>query len=294
MLRYGNARDLVLGLEVVLPDGRVWDGLRGLRKNNTGYDLKHLFIGSEGTLGVITAAVLKLFAKPRGRRRRWWRCLRRGGAGAVPALNDAAGDVLTAFELIPRSPWSSASPTSRASPIRSRTRIRWYTPVRAHEPARDDPLREALEGALADALERRRRRRCGAGEERGAGARAVAHPREHPGSAEARGRQHQERRLGAAVPGAGVHRPGAGGGGGGDARYPGRAPSATSATATSTSTCRQPVGADRAAFLAEWDRFDRIVSDIAAELDGSFSAEHGVGRLKRKTCSATSRPSSSS
>ena len=65
VLRYGNARDLVLGLEVVLPDGRVWDGLRALRKDNTGYDLKQLFIGGEGTLGVITAAVLKLFARPR-------------------------------------------------------------------------------------------------------------------------------------------------------------------------------------------------------------------------------------
>ena len=65
VLRYGNARDLVLGLEVVLADGRVWNGLRGLRKDNTGYDLKQLFLGSEGTLGIITAAVLKLFAKPR-------------------------------------------------------------------------------------------------------------------------------------------------------------------------------------------------------------------------------------
>ncbi|MBM3347009.1 MAG: FAD-binding oxidoreductase [Betaproteobacteria bacterium] len=67
VLRYGNARDLVLGLEVVLPDGEVWDGLRGLRKDNTGYDLKQLFIGAEGTLGVITAAVLKLFPLPRER-----------------------------------------------------------------------------------------------------------------------------------------------------------------------------------------------------------------------------------
>ena len=64
VLRYGNARDLVLGLEVVTADGRVWHGLRGLRKNNTGYDLKHLFMGAEGTLGIITAAVLKLFPKP--------------------------------------------------------------------------------------------------------------------------------------------------------------------------------------------------------------------------------------
>jgi len=65
VLRYGNARELVLGLEVVLPSGEVWDGLRGLRKDNTGYDLKQLFIGAEGTLGVITAAVLKLFPLPK-------------------------------------------------------------------------------------------------------------------------------------------------------------------------------------------------------------------------------------
>jgi len=67
VLHYGNTRELALGLEVVLPSGEIWDGLRGLRKNNTGYDLKHLFIGAEGTLGVITAAVLKLFPLPRGR-----------------------------------------------------------------------------------------------------------------------------------------------------------------------------------------------------------------------------------
>ena len=64
VLRYGMARALVLGLEVVLADGRIWDGLRSLRKDNTGYDLKQLFIGAEGTLGVITAAVLRLRAAP--------------------------------------------------------------------------------------------------------------------------------------------------------------------------------------------------------------------------------------
>ena len=65
VLRYGNTRDLVLGIEAVLPDGRIFNGLRSLRKNNTGYDLKHLFIGAEGTLGIITATVLKLFPSPK-------------------------------------------------------------------------------------------------------------------------------------------------------------------------------------------------------------------------------------
>jgi FAD/FMN-containing dehydrogenase len=100
VLRYGNARELVLGLEVVLPSGEIWEGLRGLRKDNTGYDLKQLFIGAEGTLGVITAAVLKLFPLPRSR------------ATAVAALESperalallelalgACGERLTGFEL---------------------------------------------------------------------------------------------------------------------------------------------------------------------------------------------------
>src|SRR5690606_13811181 len=67
VIAYGNTRDLVVGLEVVLADGRIWNGLGKLRKDNTGYDLKNLFIGSEGTLGIVTAAVLKLFPRPKGR-----------------------------------------------------------------------------------------------------------------------------------------------------------------------------------------------------------------------------------
>ena len=66
VLRYGNARELCLGLEVVTAQGEIWSDLRGLRKNNTGYDLRNLFVGSEGTLGIITAATLKLYPQPRG------------------------------------------------------------------------------------------------------------------------------------------------------------------------------------------------------------------------------------
>ncbi len=101
VLRYGNARDLTLGLEVVLADGQTWDGLRGLRKDNTGYDLKHLFIGAEGTLGVITAATLKLYPLP---------AARMTALAAVPSLacatrllersRAAAGAALTAFEVM--------------------------------------------------------------------------------------------------------------------------------------------------------------------------------------------------
>jgi FAD/FMN-containing dehydrogenase len=104
VLRYGNTRDLVLGLEVVLPDGRIWNGLRGLRKDNTGYDLKHLFIGAEGTLGIITAAVLKLFPRPRSTATA---CVAvTDPAAAVSLLSHlraVCGDKISAFEIISRS-----------------------------------------------------------------------------------------------------------------------------------------------------------------------------------------------
>ncbi len=101
VLRYGNMRDLVLGLEVVLPDGRIWDGLRALRKDNTGYDLRGLFVGSEGTLGIITGAVLKLFAQPTARAAAWV------GAASLEQLvtlltrlQASCGERLTAFEMM--------------------------------------------------------------------------------------------------------------------------------------------------------------------------------------------------
>ncbi|MBT8422842.1 MAG: FAD-binding oxidoreductase, partial [Gammaproteobacteria bacterium] len=101
VLRYGNSRDLVLGLEVVLPSGEVWDGLSGLRKDNTGYDLRHLFVGAEGTLGFITAATLKLFPAPRSRATAW---LAVADPDAAVALYSAArrhlGEEMVAFELM--------------------------------------------------------------------------------------------------------------------------------------------------------------------------------------------------
>ena len=103
VLRYGNARDLVLGIEAVTSDGKIWNGLKALRKDNTGYDLKHLLMGAEGTLGIITAAVLKLFPKPQST------CT---SLVAVPdpaaavellaTIKNAMGDRLTGFELMSR------------------------------------------------------------------------------------------------------------------------------------------------------------------------------------------------
>ncbi|WP_288412182.1 FAD-binding oxidoreductase [uncultured Herbaspirillum sp.] len=101
VLRFGNMRELALGLEVVLPDGRVWNGLRGLRKDNTGYDLRDLFIGSEGTLGVITGAVLKLFSQPHARATAWVGCDSLAQLAELLArTRGRCGDRLVAFEMM--------------------------------------------------------------------------------------------------------------------------------------------------------------------------------------------------
>ena len=103
VLRYGNAREMVLGLEVVLPNGAIWDGLRGLRKDNTGYDLKQLFLGAEGTLGVITAAVLKLHPKPKASATAF--AAVQSPRAAVELLNmfrARCGDRVAGFEIISR------------------------------------------------------------------------------------------------------------------------------------------------------------------------------------------------
>jgi FAD/FMN-containing dehydrogenase len=123
VLRYGNAREQVLGLEVVLPDGRVWDGLRALRKDNTGYDLKQLFLGAEGTLGVITAAVLKLHPKPSAQVTAWIAVGDPGRAVSLLAqLHARLGERISAFELVSR---------------------RCLEAVLAHAPALRDPLARA-------------------------------------------------------------------------------------------------------------------------------------------------------
>ena len=102
VLRYGMMRDLLLGLEVVTADGQIWNGLRGLRKDNTGYDLKHLFAGAEGTLGVVTAACLKLFPVPQTATA--WLTLEsvEDAVKLLSFLRDRAGDTITSFELMRR------------------------------------------------------------------------------------------------------------------------------------------------------------------------------------------------
>lgn len=168
VLRYGNARDVCLGLEVVTPQGDVWHGLSGLRKDNTGYDLRHVFIGSEGTLGIITAATLKLYPRPAAQMTAW---------ASVPSLDAAVallglaqrqlGANLTGFEVmnqqalrlvalhfpqlrIPLSNTNGALPSQAPSPLHL---ARYDVLLENSDSQSETHAREQLEKLLADALE---------------------------------------------------------------------------------------------------------------------------------------------
>jgi len=154
VLRYGNTRDLALGLEVVLADGEVWDGLRGLRKDNTGYDLKHLFIGAEGTLGVITAAVMKLYPMP---------AARLTGIAAVGSPEDAirlleiaqrqSGDALTGFEMFSDFCLSLVVKHFPATRTPLRVRHPQYVLIEISDARSEESARSEIESVLAEAME---------------------------------------------------------------------------------------------------------------------------------------------
>lgn len=155
VLRYGNTRDLVLGIQAVLPDGRIWNGLRSLRKDNTGYDLKHLFIGAEGTLGIITAAVLKLFPKPSATAATWL---------AVPSpeaalelfslLRSAFGDRISAFELISRACLELVMKHIPGTRDPLSKPHEWYVLTELGDASPGNTLRDALEAVLEKGVEK--------------------------------------------------------------------------------------------------------------------------------------------
>ncbi len=155
VLRYGSAREQVLGLEVVLPDGRVWDGLRGLRKDNTGYDLKQLFLGAEGTLGVITAAVLRLFPRPSATASAW--IALDGPKAAVELLGllrERLGDRISAFELMSRACLDAVRTHAPVTQDPLAASHPWYVLAELADSGEPGLLRERVEAALADCAER--------------------------------------------------------------------------------------------------------------------------------------------
>ncbi len=289
VLAYGNARDLVLGLEVVLADGRLWSGLRTLRKDNTGYDLKHLFIGAEGTLGIITAASLKLYPRPSAQ------STALVGASTIGAIRDlfelarvVAGPSLTAFEVLPRLGLDFlVRHLERARDPLSASHA-WYALVEIAGFAGGDPRAEMetlLERALGDgaaddavvasseaqAAELWRLRELLSEIQKKEGA-SLKHDVSVPVAKIPELIERGNALIIEAVPGA---RPlPFGHFGDGNIHY----------------NVSQPVGMQRGDFQGQWDRISGIVYGLVTELGGSISAEHGIGRLKRQLLQSVKSP----
>ena len=280
VIAYGSARDLALGVEAVLADGRVLSGLSKLRKDNTGYDLTRLMIGSEGTLGVITAATLKLFPRPRARVAAFVGLADPGRA--LELLNfckSRMGGALQAFELLPRIGVELVLKHDDVARDPFPDVFPWYALVECAA-MEEDGFRDAVIDMLsrataklvvggavvADSLAHaadfwRLRELLSEAQKREGG--SIKHdvsvaPKDVPAFIE-----EASRLVTARVPGA---RPVAFGHmGDGNIHF----------------NISQPVGADRAAFLALWDEVGEIVHGVVEKFGGSISAEHGIGQLKR-------------
>ncbi|WP_108662670.1 FAD-binding oxidoreductase [Acuticoccus kandeliae] len=283
VLAYGNTRDQVLGLEVVLPDGRIWNGLRGLRKDNTGYDLKHLFIGAEGTLGIVTRAVLKLAPKPFARD-----VALVGVASPAVALSllarvrSAVGESLTAFEIIPRigiefvlqyghgtrdpftagiPPWIVLIEASTFSPERPMRDVLEQVLMAAYE---DEMLSDAVVSQSITEAEDFWRLRDQLSEVQGKAGGSIKHDVSVPVAAVPQFLEEATAAALAVVPAA---RP---------------VPFGHLGDGNIHFNISQPVGADKAAFLDRWEEMNAAVHAVVKRHHGSIAAEHGVGRLKRE------------
>ena len=291
VIAYGNARELVAGLEVVLADGRVLNGLGKLRKDNTGYDLKQLFIGAEGTLGIITAAALKLSPRPRSRATAFAGLASPAMAMRFLALaRDQVGGAIVSFELMPRIGLDFAvrhiagarDPLDRAYP--------WYALIELSSQlpqGLDAAIAALLEGtltqgvvedaAVAATLAQRAdfwRLREGLSEAQRHEGGSIKHDVSVPLGAVAEFIEEASAAVAAFMPLARVvafgHL------GDGNVHF----------------NVQQPVGADRHEFLARWEAMNEIVHGVVLRFGGSISAEHGIGRLKRDLLARTKDPAS--
>ena len=289
VLAYGNARDLCLGLEVVTADGRIWDGLRRLRKDNTGYDLRDLFIGSEGTLGIITAAVLKLWPQPKSQATAFvgLDSVEKAAALFDLASGMAAGE-LTAFELMPRIGLDFVIRHAEGARDPLEAPYPWYALIELSS-RREDAAQPGAERILVAALE----------QEIAADAAVAA----------SLAQSADFWRLREMLSEVQLHE---GGSIKNDVSVPVAAlpeflKRAIEAVSALVPGCRpvpfghygdgnihfnvsQPEGADRAAFMARWDEVTGAVNEIVLDLGGSISAEHGIGRLKRDLLAQVKSP----
>jgi FAD/FMN-containing dehydrogenase len=272
VLRYGMAREQVLGLEVVLPDGRVWDGLRGLRKDNTGYDLKQLFVGAEGTLGIITAAVLRLRPKPTANVTAFIGVESpRHAVELLAALRGRLGERLSAFELISRPSLEAVvSHLKEKDPLPAPHP--WYVLSEIADGGETTLLHEQVEQALAGAAEDGLLRDATLAQSV-TQARGLWKLRESIPEAQFVNVKHDisvavskipelVERLAAAL----------------RAKYPDVYPYIFGHVGDGN--LHYNVGPEK--MVKERPAVNRIVYDVVAGLGGSISAEHGLGQLKRE------------
>eukprot|EP00903_Cladosiphon_okamuranus_P001133 g1131.t1 len=281
VLAYGNTRDLVLGLEVVLPNGDIWNGLRTLRKDNTGYDLKQLFIGGEGTLGIITAAALKLFPKPKKLEAAFVGLPNPQAALKLFTLAKAsAGPVLTGFEIMPRVGVEFCLKHLDGARDPLEGAHAWYVLMEMSSGSEAFPVRDLLESVLGEAFE------DGLVED-AAFAQNLSQVQDfwhiRHGMSEVQKPEGGSIKHDVSVPVASI---------------PDFLDKAMAAVEAFVPGCRpvpfghigdgnihfnvsQPVDADKEDYLAKWDEMNAIVHGIVGEFSGSISAEHGIGRLKR-------------
>ncbi|HJV11202.1 MAG TPA: FAD-binding oxidoreductase [Burkholderiales bacterium] len=266
VLRYGNAREQVLGLEVVLPDGRVWEGLRSLRKDNTGYDLKQVFLGAEGTLGIITAAVLRLYPKPTASATAWIALESPQGAVELLAwLRQRIGERISAFELVSRTCLEAVLRHVRELRDPLPTPHAWYVLAQFHDSGTSAELEERLAPVLAqhDAV------LAQSGEQ----ARNLWRIRESIPEAQFANVKHDismpVSRIAEFVTSAGAELA---------AKFPDL--EVFCFGHVGDGNLHYNVGPQR--LLENREVVNRIVYDAVGALDGSISAEHGLGQLKRE------------
>jgi len=280
VVRYGNTRNLVLGLEAVLANGDIWHGLRGLRKDNTGYDLKQLFVGAEGTLGIITAAVMRLFPDPTAVETAWLGLKSPAdGVKLLGLMKQKLGDQVSGFELLQRSivDFLLAGMPGHEDPLEQRHP--WYVLVEISGQGAPGSLNDAFTSALGDAMEaglvddaviassgaqsarfwKMREDMAEAQKYAGVG---IKHDVSVPVSRIAEFIERTDAALAKAYPG--IRHCAFGHVGDGNMHYNPVA----------------PPGWPGEHFSTERDAINRIVHDIVIEFGGSISAEHGIGRLR--------------
>jgi FAD/FMN-containing dehydrogenase len=271
VLRYGNAREQVLGLEVVLPDGRVWDGLRALRKDNTGYDLKQLFLGAEGTLGVITAAVLKLHPRPTAQVTAWIAVANPTAAVALLArLRARLGERISAFELVSRRCLEAVlrhAPALRDPLPRA---YAWYVLAEFADAGAPAALAAQTEQALADCAELAQDAALASS---AAQSQALWRIRETIPEAQFANVKHDISVPVSRVPEL-IQRAGAAL----EAAFPGEPVYAFGHIGDGN--VHYNVGGP--ALIARREEVNRVVYGVLDALGGSISAEHGLGQLKRE------------